>query len=86
MILTMTQVFLLCLGRDPAEHDFCHGSRLRRKQRLLAQDLSHLESFWKIRETTNAAVAATGYTYKYDISLAIPEFCRMFEAATQGAS
>jgi FAD/FMN-containing dehydrogenase len=41
---------------------------------VLAQDLSQLESFWKIRETTNAAVAATGYTYKYDISLAIPDF------------
>lgn len=41
---------------------------------VLAQDLSQLESFWKIRESTNSAVATTGYMYKYDISLATPEF------------
>jgi len=41
---------------------------------VLAQDLSQLQSFWKIRESANPAVAATGYTYKYDISLAISDF------------
>jgi FAD/FMN-containing dehydrogenase len=50
---------------------------------VLAQDLSQLESFWKIRETTNAAVAATGYTYKYDISLAIPEFAEWDQEMTE---
>ena len=46
MILTMTQVFLLCLGRDPAEHDFCHGSRLRMTF-VMAQDYVVNSVFWR---------------------------------------
>jgi FAD/FMN-containing dehydrogenase len=50
---------------------------------VLAQDLSQLESFWKIRESTAVVVAATGYTYKYDISLAIPEFADWDQEMTE---
>jgi FAD/FMN-containing dehydrogenase len=50
---------------------------------VLAQDLSQLESFWKIRESTATAAAATGYTYKYDISLATPEFADWDQEMTE---
>jgi FAD/FMN-containing dehydrogenase len=36
---------------------------------ILAQDLLQARAFWNLRESCNPAAAATGYTYKYDISL-----------------
>jgi D-2-hydroxyglutarate dehydrogenase len=36
---------------------------------VLAQDLQQSQHFWKLRESANPAAAATGYTYKYDVSL-----------------
>jgi len=36
---------------------------------VLAQDLQQSQQFWNIRESANPAAAATGYTYKYDVSL-----------------
>jgi FAD/FMN-containing dehydrogenase len=46
---------------------------------VLAQDLSQIESFWNIRESANPAVAATGYGYKYDVSLPLPEFVHFID-------
>jgi FAD/FMN-containing dehydrogenase len=40
----------------------------------MAQNLSQLETFWNVRELCNPASAATGFCYKYDISLAASEF------------
>ena len=36
---------------------------------VLAQDVHQSQHFWKLRESANPAAAATGYTYKYDVSL-----------------
>ena len=41
---------------------------------VIAQDLSQVKEFWKFREACNPSVASTGYVYKYDVSLPIPEF------------
>ena len=41
---------------------------------VLAQNLSQLETMWKTRESCNPSVAATGYVYKYDVSLAVLDF------------
>jgi D-2-hydroxyglutarate dehydrogenase len=41
---------------------------------ILAQNLSQIGEFWKIREACNPAAAATGYVYKYDVSLAASDF------------
>lgn len=41
---------------------------------VMAQNLGQIEDFWKIRELCNPATAATGYVYKYDISLAASDF------------
>jgi FAD/FMN-containing dehydrogenase len=50
---------------------------------VVAQDMTQLESFWKIRESANPVVAATGYTYKYDISLAISHFADWDQEMTE---
>jgi FAD/FMN-containing dehydrogenase len=36
---------------------------------VVAQDLQQSQQFWNIRESANPAAAASGYTYKYDVSL-----------------
>jgi D-2-hydroxyglutarate dehydrogenase len=36
---------------------------------VVAQDVSQVMAFWKIRESANPVVMSTGYTYKYDVSL-----------------
>jgi FAD/FMN-containing dehydrogenase len=36
---------------------------------LLAQDMKQSNTLWRIRESANPAVAASGFTYKYDVSL-----------------
>jgi D-2-hydroxyglutarate dehydrogenase len=41
---------------------------------VVAQSSSQLANFWTIREAANPAMASTGYTYKYDISLPVAEF------------
>jgi D-2-hydroxyglutarate dehydrogenase len=41
---------------------------------VLAQSLGQVQDMWKIRESCNPAVAASGYVYKYDVSLAVPDF------------
>lgn len=49
----------------------------------LAQDLSQVENFWRIRESCNPILAAQGYGYKYDVSLPISlfeEFCQEMQA------
>lgn len=41
---------------------------------ILAQDLSQVASFWKLRESLPEAVARNGVNYKYDISLPLTDF------------
>lgn len=41
---------------------------------VLAQNLGQVEDMWRVRESCNPSVAATGYVYKYDVSLPIPDF------------
>lgn len=41
---------------------------------MIAQSISELHEFWKIREACNPSAAATGYVYKYDVSLAPSDF------------
>ncbi|GKY91043.1 hypothetical protein MPSEU_000077100 [Mayamaea pseudoterrestris] len=41
---------------------------------VLAQDLTQMQSFWKLRESANPVMAGAGYTYKYDVSLPIECF------------
>lgn len=41
---------------------------------VMAQSLSQVQEFWKVREVCNPAAAATGRVYKYDVSLAVAEF------------
>lgn len=41
---------------------------------VMAQSLGQIEDFWNIREHCNPSSAATGYVYKYDVSLAASEF------------
>ena len=41
---------------------------------VLARDLTQVEALWKIRDSCNPTVASHGYTYKYDVSLAMSEF------------
>jgi FAD/FMN-containing dehydrogenase len=41
---------------------------------VLAQDVQQVEHFWTIRELCNPATMATGYGYKYDLSLPVAEF------------
>jgi FAD/FMN-containing dehydrogenase len=41
---------------------------------VLAQDVKQVEHFWTIRELANPATMATGYGYKYDLSLPVAEF------------
>jgi len=40
----------------------------------MAQNLGQIEDFWNIRELCNPASAATGFCYKYDVSLAASDF------------
>lgn len=41
---------------------------------VVAQDLTQLLEFWRIRELANPAVASLGYGYKYDLSLPVNKF------------
>lgn len=41
---------------------------------VLAQSLSQVEDFWKVRESCNPCVAEEGFVYKYDISLPVNDF------------
>lgn len=41
---------------------------------VLAQNLAQIDEMWKLRESCNPSCAASGYVYKYDVSLPIPEF------------
>jgi FAD/FMN-containing dehydrogenase len=41
---------------------------------VLAQNLGQVDEFWKVRDMCNPAAAATGFVYKYDISLAAIDF------------
>jgi len=40
----------------------------------MAQNLGQIEDFWNVRELCNPASAATGFCYKYDVSLAASDF------------
>lgn len=53
---------------------------------VLAQTLGQVDDFWKIRESCNPSVASQGYVYKYDVSLAIPEFEDFIEDVKAGLS
>ena len=44
------------------------------KDGTLAQNWTHGQDFWKIRELCNPSVAQRGYVYKYDVSLAVTDF------------
>lgn len=41
---------------------------------ILSQDLSQVEAMWKIREYCNPATKATGYNWKYDISIPVTDY------------
>lgn len=41
---------------------------------VVAQSMGHVDEFWKVRDTCNPAAAATGFVYKYDVSLAVDNF------------
>ncbi|VEU45049.1 unnamed protein product [Pseudo-nitzschia multistriata] len=41
---------------------------------VVAQNLGQIEDFWKIRELCNPSSAASGYVYKYDVSLKARDF------------
>lgn len=41
---------------------------------IMASSLQQIEDIWKLRESCNPSVAASGYAYKYDVSLPIAEF------------
>eukprot|EP00535_Pseudo-nitzschia_heimii_P006278 CAMPEP_0197194202 /NCGR_PEP_ID=MMETSP1423-20130617/28812_1 /TAXON_ID=476441 /ORGANISM="Pseudo-nitzschia heimii, Strain UNC1101" /LENGTH=583 /DNA_ID=CAMNT_0042647589 /DNA_START=77 /DNA_END=1828 /DNA_ORIENTATION=+ len=41
---------------------------------VMARNLSEIEEFWNARELCNPASAATGFVYKYDVSLAASDF------------
>lgn len=43
---------------------------------VLAQNMGQLDSMWNIREACNPSVAASGYVYKYDVSLEVSDFPR----------
>jgi FAD/FMN-containing dehydrogenase len=54
---------------------------------LLAQDMKHSNAFWRIRESANPAMAAAGFTYKYDVSLPgsrFDEFIKAIEVQLNG--
>lgn len=51
---------------------------------VLAQNLGQVEEFWKVRESCNPSAAATGYVYKYDVSLASSEFEAFGQDIVQG--
>lgn len=40
----------------------------------MAQNLGQMEDFWNVRESCNPASAASGFVYKYDVSLAASDF------------
>jgi FAD/FMN-containing dehydrogenase len=46
---------------------------------ILAQDWKQVQELWRFRELCNPSVAATGYVYKYDVSLPVPEFPRFID-------
>jgi len=41
---------------------------------VLAQDRKQIGHMWEIRESCNPAMGSIGYTYKYDVSIPIPDF------------
>lgn len=41
---------------------------------VLAQDRKQIAHMWEIRETCNPTMGSIGYTYKYDVSIPIPDF------------
>jgi len=41
---------------------------------VLAQSLSQVQDFWKVRESCNPCVAEKGFVYKYDVSLPVHDF------------
>lgn len=57
----MELFFEACFSTDKDNSSVAAGT--------LAQDVQQSQHFWRIREFTNPAAAATGYTYKYDVSL-----------------
>jgi FAD/FMN-containing dehydrogenase len=46
----------------------------------LARSVEHLAAFWKLREGCNPAMAAGGYTYKYDVSIPTAQFGEFVDA------
>lgn len=41
---------------------------------IMAESTRQQQAFWKVRESCNPAVGASGYTYKYDLSLPLHDF------------
>jgi FAD/FMN-containing dehydrogenase len=41
---------------------------------VMAQNLGQVQAFWNVRDLCNPSAAATGYVYKYDVSLAATDF------------
>lgn len=41
---------------------------------VVAQTVGQVDEFWKVRDICNPAAAATGFVYKYDVSLAVDDF------------
>jgi FAD/FMN-containing dehydrogenase len=56
------------------------------KDGAVAQSLSQVQDFWKIRESCNPSVATQGYVYKYDVSLAVTEFEDFIQEIRNGLS
>eukprot|EP00934_Nitzschia_sp_Nitz4_P005124 Nitzschia sp. Nitz4//scaffold26_size159584//42967//44657//NITZ4_002479-RA/size159584-snap-gene-0.28-mRNA-1//-1//CDS//3329545046//5114//frame0 len=51
---------------------------------VLAQNLGQLEEFWRVRESCNPSAAASGYVYKYDVSLTATDFEDFSNEVEQG--
>ncbi|KAG7347639.1 glycolate oxidase subunit GLCD [Nitzschia inconspicua] len=41
---------------------------------VVAQNVGQVEEFWKVRDICNPSAAATGFVYKYDVSLPVDDF------------
>ena len=50
----------------------------------IAQNLTQVEEFWKVRESCNPSVAAHGYVYKYDVSLPVTGFADFIQYVEDG--
>ncbi|KAL3941691.1 MAG: hypothetical protein SGBAC_004004, partial [Bacillariaceae sp.] len=46
---------------------------------IIASSLKQMDEMWYLREACNPSVVSSGYVYKYDVSLPIPEFPRFVE-------